>query len=190
MLHWIYWILYYFPLLHIPPVFGFEKGKCQGERMRANGWSARAHREWTKRAEQDAWWINIINMSPVNYIIVCHSKNFHSVYVCVCLWCVCLRLCSCQMSLWADVFSSRCLCVLKTWRFRDCIHVITNRKDREVETGGVGEIINRSQSVTHRLLSANTEEDQTSPCSETPHDNSLSLTNNLQQSVCMSCNGT
>lgn len=90
MLHWIYWILYYFPLLHIPPVFGFEKGKCQGERMRANGWSARAHCEWTKRAEQDAWWINIINMSPVNYIIVCHSKNFHSVYVCVCVFVVCV----------------------------------------------------------------------------------------------------
>lgn len=44
-----------------------------------------------------------------------------------------------------------------------------------MEIGEAGEIIKRSQSVTHRLLSVNTDEDQTRPCSETPHDNSLSL---------------
>ena len=56
-----------------------------------------------------------------------------------------------------------------------CSHAIIDRKDREVEIGGAGEIIKRSQPVTHRLLSANMEEDQTGPCSETPHDNSLAL---------------
>lgn len=42
---------------------------------------------------------------------------------------------------------------------------------REVEIGGVGEIMKRSQSVTQRLLSASTEEDQTNPRSEARHEN-------------------
>lgn len=53
------------------------------------------------------------------------------------------------------------------------MHAIIDRKDREVEIGGAGEIIKRSQSVTHRLLSADTEEDQTSRRPETLHENSL-----------------
>lgn len=66
--------------------------------------------------------------------------------------------------------------VARMRQFSRCSHAIIDRKDREVEIGGAGEIIKRSQSVTHRLLSANTEEDQTGPCSETPHNNSRSLT--------------
>lgn len=42
---------------------------------------------------------------------------------------------------------------------------------REVEIGGVGEIMKRSQSVTQRLLSASTEEDQNNPRSEARHEN-------------------
>lgn len=49
----------------------------------------------------------------------------------------------------------------------DYAHAIIDRRDREVGIGGASEIIKRAQSVTHRLLSANTEEDQTSARSET-----------------------
>lgn len=66
--------------------------------------------------------------------------------------------------------------IVRTRSFSVSTHAIIDRKDREVEIGGADEIIKRSQSVTHRLLSASTEVDQTSPCSETPHDNSLFLT--------------
>ena len=54
--------------------------------------------------------------------------------------------------------------------------ILLIEKTGKVETGGVDEIIKRSQSVTHRLLSVNTEEDQTSLRPEMPHDNSLSNT--------------
>lgn len=66
--------------------------------------------------------------------------------------------------------------MVRTGRFSLSAHAIIDRKDKEVEIGSMGEIIKRSQSVTHRLLSVNTEEDQTSPFSETPHDSSLFLT--------------
>lgn len=43
------------------------------------------------------------------------------------------------------------------------VQAVIDRKDREEGIGGAGEIIKGAPSVTHRLLSAKTEEDQTSP---------------------------
>lgn len=63
----------------------------------------------------------------------------------------------------------------KTTKNGDYAHAIIDRRDREVGIGGAGEIIKRAQSVTHRLLSANTEEDQTSARSETLHEHSHTL---------------
>lgn len=59
--------------------------------------------------------------------------------------------------------------------YGDYAHAIIDRRDREVGIGGAGEIIKRAQSVTHRLLSANTEEDQTSARSETQREHSHTL---------------
>jgi len=42
--------------------------------------------------------------------------------------------------------------MVRAGRFR--AHAIIDRKDKEVEKGRAGAIIKRSQSVTHRLLSA------------------------------------
>lgn len=43
------------------------------------------------------------------------------------------------------------------------VQAVIDRKDREEGRGGAGEIIKGAPSVTHRLLSAKTEEDQTRP---------------------------
>ncbi len=88
-----------------------------------------------------------------------------------------LFLCSCAA--WNCLYANSCCqfaaaCMVRTRRFSHSAHGIIDRKDREVEIGGA-EIIKRSQSVTHRLLSVNTGEDQTSLSSDTPHDNSLFL---------------
>lgn len=49
--------------------------------------------------------------------------------------------------------------------------------------GGAGEIIKRAQSVTHRLLSASTEEDQTSARSETLHEHSHTLQHTFTRGI-------
>lgn len=62
-------------------------------------------------------------------------------------------------------------------------HAIIDIIDKGVKIAG--EIIKRSQSVTHRLLSANMEKDQSCnvACSQMTHDNSLSLSNTHLHSV-------
>lgn len=108
-------------------------------------------------------------MSPMSYIVLCDGEISHITSFFISSF----GLCSCQLSLGNQCCQFPLTCVVRMRRFSRCSHAIIDRKDREVEIGGAGEIIKRSQPVTHRLLSANMEEDQTGPCSETPHDNSL-----------------
>lgn len=73
-------------------------------------------------------------------------------WFCVSVW-VSFGLCSCQLSLGTTSFCQCSAYMLRTRRFSQSAHAITDTKDREVEIGGAGKIIKRSQSVTHRLLS-------------------------------------